>query len=82
MQAQWGDEETRDLILIRGEVEREFTGIKRNKTVWEIVSFKMKEKGYSRTPDQCKCKWKNLLNRYKVLIFITPFKDFMNFYSL
>ncbi|KAJ0054302.1 hypothetical protein Pint_02570 [Pistacia integerrima] len=65
MQAQWGDEETRDLILIRGEIEREFTGIKRNKTVWEIVSFKMKEKGYSRTPDQCKCKWKNLLNRYK-----------------
>ncbi|CBI29238.3 unnamed protein product, partial [Vitis vinifera] len=25
----------------------------------------MKEMGYKRTPDQCKCKWKNLVNRYK-----------------
>lgn len=63
---QWGNEETRDLILIRGEAERDLVGIKRNKTIWEIVSVKLRERGYSRTPDQCKCKWKNLVNRYKV----------------
>ncbi|KAL4570918.1 hypothetical protein LXL04_026583 [Taraxacum kok-saghyz] len=38
---------------------------KRNKSLWEVVAFKMKEIGYKRTPDQCKCKWKNLINRYK-----------------
>ncbi|ESR46068.1 hypothetical protein CICLE_v10002156mg [Citrus x clementina] len=62
---QWGNEETRDLIVIRGETERDLVGIKRNKTIWEIVSVKLRERGYSRTPDQCKCKWKNLVNRYK-----------------
>ncbi|XVF00020.1 hypothetical protein REPUB_Repub03eG0250200 [Reevesia pubescens] len=62
---QWGQEETRELILIRGELERDFTAAKRNKTLWEIVSSRMRDRGYSRTPDQCKCKWKNLLNRYK-----------------
>ncbi|XWS49402.1 hypothetical protein CRYUN_Cryun12cG0000400 [Craigia yunnanensis] len=62
---QWGQEETRELILIRGELERDSTTAKRNKTLWEIVSARMRDRGYSRTPDQCKCKWKNLLNRYK-----------------
>nr|DAD36434.1 TPA_asm: hypothetical protein HUJ06_007075 [Nelumbo nucifera] len=62
---QWGHQETRDFIAIRAELERDFTVAKRNKTLWEIVAAKMKERGYRRTPDQCKCKWKNLVNRYK-----------------
>ncbi|KAG4188171.1 hypothetical protein ERO13_A08G146500v2 [Gossypium hirsutum] len=62
---QWGQEETRELIFIRGELERDFTAAKHNKTLWEIVSARMKDRGYTRTPDQCKSKWKNLLNRYK-----------------
>ncbi|GKV10546.1 hypothetical protein SLEP1_g21892 [Rubroshorea leprosula] len=64
-QPQWGQEETRELIAIRGELERDFTVSKRNKALWEVVSTRMRERGYIRTPDQCKCKWKNLLNRYK-----------------
>lgn len=62
----WSQQETRDLIAIRGELERDFTMAKRNKSLWEVVAAKMKEIGYRRTPDQCKCKWKNLVNRYKV----------------
>ncbi|XP_010276957.1 PREDICTED: trihelix transcription factor GT-3b-like [Nelumbo nucifera] len=62
---QWGHQETRDFIAIRAELERDFTVAKRNKTLWEIVAAKMKERGYRRSPDQCKCKWKNLVNRYK-----------------
>ncbi|KAE8677492.1 Trihelix transcription factor GT-3a [Hibiscus syriacus] len=62
---QWGQEETRELIFIRGELERDFTATKHNKTLWEVVSAKMKDGGFTRTPDQCKSKWKNLLNRYK-----------------
>ncbi|KAL7598489.1 hypothetical protein Lser_V15G22873 [Lactuca serriola] len=61
----WSQQETRDLIAIRGELERDFTMAKRNKSLWEVVAAKMKEIGYRRTPDQCKCKWKNLVNRYK-----------------
>ncbi|KAK3183451.1 hypothetical protein Dsin_030737 [Dipteronia sinensis] len=61
-QGEWGEEEGRDLIQIRRELE---TGIKRNKNLWEIVSLRLTEKGHTRTPDQCKRKWKNLLNRYK-----------------
>lgn len=62
---QWGNQETREFIAIRGELEAEFTVTKRNKSLWEVVAAKMKDLGYRRTPDQCKCKWKNLVNRYK-----------------
>ncbi|KAK9276805.1 hypothetical protein L1049_006341 [Liquidambar formosana] len=62
---QWSHQETREFIGIRAELERDFTVAKRNKTLWEVVAAKMKERGYRRTPDQCKCKWKNLVNRYK-----------------
>ncbi|KAJ6854222.1 trihelix transcription factor GT-3b-like [Iris pallida] len=62
---QWGQQETRDFIGIRGELERDFTVSKRNKTLWEVVAARMGERGYRRSPDQCKCKWKNLVNRYK-----------------
>lgn len=62
---QWSQQETRDFIAIRAELERDFTLAKRNKTLWETVAAKMKEKGYRRSPEQCKCKWKNLVNRYK-----------------
>ncbi|KAK2973285.1 hypothetical protein RJ640_015686 [Escallonia rubra] len=62
---QWSRQETGDFIAIRAELERDFTSAKRNKTLWEVVAFKMKERGYTRTPQQCKCKWKNLVNSYK-----------------
>ncbi|KAK4802925.1 hypothetical protein SAY86_001128 [Trapa natans] len=62
---QWSQEETRDLISIRAELERDFTVAKRNRTLWETVCARMRERGYGRTPEQCKCKWKNLINRYK-----------------
>lgn len=62
---QWSHQETKDFIAIRAELERDFALTKRNKTLWEAVASKMKEMGYKRTPDQCKCKWKNLVNRYK-----------------
>lgn len=61
----WSHQETRELIGIRTELEQDFTTAKQNNGVWEVVAAKMKERGYRRTPDQCKCKWKNLLNRYK-----------------
>uniref|UniRef100_A0A2N9HEH6 Myb-like domain-containing protein n=1 Tax=Fagus sylvatica TaxID=28930 RepID=A0A2N9HEH6_FAGSY len=65
-QPQWSQQETKDFIRIRAEVENINT-TKRTKTttLWELVSAQMRDAGYTRTPDQCKCKWKNLLNRYK-----------------
>lgn len=62
---QWGYHETKEFIAIRAELEKDFTQTKRNKTLWELISGKMKEKSYRRSADQCKCKWKNLVNRYK-----------------
>ncbi|KAI4327942.1 hypothetical protein L6164_020347 [Bauhinia variegata] len=64
-QPQWSQQETREFIAIRAELERDFTTSKRNKTLWEVVSAKMRERGFRRSPEQCKCKWKNLVNRYK-----------------
>ena len=69
-QPQWSQQETREFIAIRAELERDFNASKRNKTLWEVVSTKMRERGYRRTPEQCKCKWKNLVNRYKVSLFL------------
>ncbi|XP_074560724.1 trihelix transcription factor GT-3b-like [Curcuma longa] len=62
---QWGQQETRDLIAIRADLERDPSLARRNRTLWEAVAARMRERGYRRTPDQCKCKWKNLVNRYK-----------------
>jgi hypothetical protein len=63
---QWGAQETRELIAARGEIEREAVAARRSaKTMWEAVAKRLRERGYRRTADQCK--WKNLVNRYKVL---------------
>ncbi|KAL1830549.1 hypothetical protein ACET3Z_000200 [Daucus carota] len=62
---QWGQRETKDLIGIRAELERDSKVLKRNKSLWEAVSGKMKERGFVRSPDQCKCKWENLVVLYK-----------------
>lgn len=65
---QWGYHETKQLISIRAELEKDFALIKRNKTLWELIERKMMEKGFRRSADQCKCKWKNLVNLYKVFV--------------
>ncbi|MED6130968.1 Trihelix transcription factor GT-3b [Stylosanthes scabra] len=51
--------------MIRAELDQTFMETKRNKQLWEIISNTMKEKGYNRSAEQCKCKWKNLVTRYK-----------------
>lgn len=51
--------------MIRAELDPNFMETKRNKLLWEVISTRMKEKGYSRSAEQCKCKWKNLVTRYK-----------------
>ncbi|CAK9139935.1 unnamed protein product [Ilex paraguariensis] len=62
---QWSIQETRDFLMIRAELDPTFMETKRNKLLWEVISTKMKEKGYNRSAEQCKCKWKNLVTRYK-----------------
>ncbi|CAL5351502.1 hypothetical protein CsSME_00038869 [Camellia sinensis var. sinensis] len=62
---QWSIQETRDFLTIRAELDPTFMETKRNKLLWEVIATKMKEKGYNRSAEQCKCKWKNLVTRYK-----------------
>ncbi|GJN01847.1 hypothetical protein PR202_ga19148 [Eleusine coracana subsp. coracana] len=64
---QWGAQETRELIARHaGRWSREAVAARRStKTMWEAVAARLRERGYRRTADQCKCKWKNLVNRYK-----------------
>ncbi|KAI3771351.1 hypothetical protein L6452_02514 [Arctium lappa] len=62
---QWSVQETRDLLMIRAELDPTFMETKRNKLLWEVISTKMKETGYNRSAEQCKAKWKNLVTRYK-----------------
>ncbi|KAK4582424.1 hypothetical protein RGQ29_025562 [Quercus rubra] len=62
---QWSVQETKEFLMIRAELDRTFMETKRNKLLWEVISTKMKEKGFNRSAEQCKCKWKNLVTRYK-----------------
>ncbi|CAN4115895.1 unnamed protein product [Withania somnifera] len=62
---QWSIQETRDFLMIRAELDQTFMETKRNKLLWVVTATKMKEKGYNRSPEKCKCKWKNLVTRYK-----------------
>ncbi|KAF8397277.1 hypothetical protein HHK36_016190 [Tetracentron sinense] len=69
---QWSIQETKELLTIRTELDQTFMETKRNKILWEVISSKMKEKDYNRSADQCKCKWKNLVTRYKGCETIAP----------
>ncbi|XP_043723483.1 trihelix transcription factor GT-3b-like [Telopea speciosissima] len=62
---QWSLQETKEFLSIRADLDRTFMETKRNKLLWEVISSKMKERGYTRSAEQCKCKWKNLVTRYK-----------------
>ncbi|KAG7031071.1 Trihelix transcription factor GT-3a [Cucurbita argyrosperma subsp. argyrosperma] len=71
-QHQWSEEETREFIRIRADLERDLTVVStgegaavKKKTLWDMASARMRERGFWRTAYQCKCKWKNLLSRYK-----------------
>eukprot|EP01018_Ginkgo_biloba_P000368 Gb_39766 [translate_table: standard] len=59
---QWGYYEIKEFIAIRVDLEKDFIQTKRNKTLWELFVVRMKEKGFHRSSEQCKCKWKNLVN--------------------
>ncbi|MBA0608133.1 hypothetical protein Godav_020380, partial [Gossypium davidsonii] len=62
---QWSIQETKEFLMIRAELDPSFMETKRNKQLWEFISTRLKEKGYNRSAEQCKCKWKNLVTRYK-----------------
>ncbi|CAF1877131.1 hypothetical protein BRARA_B00025 [Brassica rapa] len=63
---QWSIDETKELLGIREELDQTFMETKRNKLLWEVVVAKMADKGFARSAEQCKSKWKNLVSRYKV----------------
>ncbi|KAF2614647.1 hypothetical protein F2Q70_00006981 [Brassica cretica] len=62
---QWSIEETKELLGMREELDQTFMETKRNKLLWEVVAAKMADKGFARSAEQCKSKWKNLVTRYK-----------------
>ncbi|PRQ42924.1 putative transcription factor MYB family [Rosa chinensis] len=62
---QWSVQETKELITIRAGLDQTFMETKRNKQLWEVIATQMKDKGHNRSAEQCKCKWKNLVTRYK-----------------
>ncbi|KAJ0626046.1 putative transcription factor MYB family [Helianthus annuus] len=62
---QWSIQETRDLLMIRAELDSTFMESKDKKLLWEFISTKMKERGYNRSVEQCKSKWKTLVTCYK-----------------
>ncbi|KAK9699158.1 hypothetical protein RND81_08G156600 [Saponaria officinalis] len=62
---QWSVQETKEFLAIRAELDRTFMETKRNKLLWEVISSKMRDLGFLRSAEQCKCKWKNLVTRYK-----------------
>ncbi|GMY25511.1 trihelix transcription factor GT-3b-like [Fagus crenata] len=69
---QWSVQETKEFLMIRAELDRNFMETKRNKVLWEVIATRMKEKGYNRSAEQCKCKWKNLVTRYKGCETVEP----------
>ncbi|KAL8154264.1 hypothetical protein V2J09_012024 [Rumex salicifolius] len=62
---QWSAQETKEFLAVRAELDRAFMETKRNKALWEVIATRLKELGFSRSAEQCKSKWKNLVTRYK-----------------
>lgn len=69
-EGRWSSQETRDLIEIRAQLEWAFTEANMNINLWELVAERIREKGYWRTADQCKCKWESLVIGYEVVMFL------------
>ena len=65
----WSDEEVKALISIWGDgkVQEELDGAVRNKSVFEKISRKMIEMGFTRDWKQCRDKVKNLKVAYKAV---------------
>ncbi|ORX82401.1 hypothetical protein K493DRAFT_342194 [Basidiobolus meristosporus CBS 931.73] len=61
----WETAETKLLINLRQDMNREFDSMKRNAPLWKKISEYMNSTGYHRTDKQCKEKWKNLLSEFK-----------------
>ncbi|XP_024521857.1 trihelix transcription factor GT-3a-like [Selaginella moellendorffii] len=60
----WGHTETKDFISIRAGMEED-PSLSSQKNWWDRIAGKMRERGYARTSEQCKRKWKKLVSRYK-----------------
>ncbi|XP_066289270.1 myb/SANT-like DNA-binding domain-containing protein 7 [Branchiostoma lanceolatum] len=86
----WSTEETRLLISLYGaaETQKKLGGLYRNKNVYQEISRKMVENGFSKTIPQCRGKVKNLTARYRKALDInrksgrarktSPFYDELN----
>ncbi|KAL9225573.1 hypothetical protein vseg_001478 [Gypsophila vaccaria] len=61
----WVQEETRNLINLRREMDSLFNTSKSNKHLWEEISLKLRERGFDRSPAMCTDKWRNLLKEFK-----------------
>ena len=66
----WSDEEVYDLIDIWSDdtVQEQLEGSRRNQHIYSKISERMKEKGYTRTMDQCRQKMKKLRKDYKDVV--------------
>ncbi|KAJ1678936.1 hypothetical protein EV182_003052, partial [Spiromyces aspiralis] len=62
----WSSDETILLIRAWGEHRDEFAEIKRNHSVWNKVVEKLLSRGFFRTVDQCRNRWKFLESKFKV----------------
>ena len=62
----WSDQEVK-AIWGENNVQEELDGAVRNKVVFQNISKKMQEQGYSRDWEQCRTKIKNLKKQYRVV---------------
>ncbi|KNA16139.1 hypothetical protein SOVF_091750 [Spinacia oleracea] len=61
----WVQDETRNLISFRRDMDALFNTSKSNKHLWEQISAKMRDRGFDRSPTMCTDKWRNLLKEFK-----------------
>ncbi|CAL0327991.1 unnamed protein product [Lupinus luteus] len=61
----WVEDETRNLIALRREMDALFNTSKSNKHLWDQISAKMRDNGFDRSPTMCTDKWRNLLKEFK-----------------
>lgn len=63
----WSDEETSALINIWGEeeVQRAMRGFVHNGHVYADISERLRNLGYSKSPEQCRWKVKSLRNNFR-----------------
>uniref|UniRef100_A0A8D8QDT3 Protein tramtrack, alpha isoform n=1 Tax=Cacopsylla melanoneura TaxID=428564 RepID=A0A8D8QDT3_9HEMI len=71
----WNDEETKCLIRIAGKIMPTKMRKKQSREIYRTIAYQMNKRGYKKTFEQCRIKWKHLKHFYSVALSVSGIEE-------